>query len=159
MSNRWFAVAAVLTLLASLAFATPSQAGSVVVTTVSYATATPGLLDLDMTYTGAGTITGLAPGVAPGGGTVTLLTPNEVQIAFAPANVGPFGPFSFSFNSTAMSGTSVTPSFNPSGVTLTNFSFGLTQNVIPEPSSMALLGIGVTGFLAFRRLFKRTRVA
>jgi len=34
-----------------------------------------------------------------------------------------------------------------------------STGVVPEPSSMALLGIGMTGFLAFRRLFKRHAVA
>jgi hypothetical protein len=35
----------------------------------------------------------------------------------------------------------------------------VTAATIPEPSSFALLGIGMTGFLAFRRLFKRPVVA
>jgi hypothetical protein len=34
-----------------------------------------------------------------------------------------------------------------------------TSGTVPEPTSMALLGIGMTGFLAFRRLFKRNSVA
>jgi hypothetical protein len=36
---------------------------------------------------------------------------------------------------------------------------GVASGVIPEPGSMALLGIGMTGFLAFRRLFKRHAIA
>jgi len=36
---------------------------------------------------------------------------------------------------------------------------GFSTGSVPEPTSMALLGIGMTGFLAFRRLFKRNSVA
>jgi hypothetical protein len=36
---------------------------------------------------------------------------------------------------------------------------GFSSAAIPEPASWALLGIGMTGFLAFRRFFKKTSVA
>jgi len=35
----------------------------------------------------------------------------------------------------------------------------VVTSAIPEPTSLALLGIGMTGFLALRRLFKRTSAA
>jgi len=37
--------------------------------------------------------------------------------------------------------------------------FGLQESVVPEPGSMALLGIGLSSFFAFRRFFKRLVVA
>jgi len=46
---------------------------------------------------------------------------------------------------------------NGATVSIINQAFSSTN--VPEPGSMALLGIGMTGFLAFRRLFKRHAVA
>jgi len=45
------------------------------------------------------------------------------------------------------------------GETLSVVQQAFSSTGVPEPSSMALLGIGMTGFLAFRRLFKRHAVA
>jgi len=47
-----------------------------------------------------------------------------------------------------------------SGATVSVIDQGFSSsNSVPEPTSIALLGIGLTGFLAIRRLFKRTSVA
>jgi hypothetical protein len=45
------------------------------------------------------------------------------------------------------------------GVTASVVNQAFSSSGTPEPSSIALLGIGVTGFLAFRRLFKRHTAA
>lgn len=47
-----------------------------------------------------------------------------------------------------------TLSASPKGGLTSNLSFSAVT-AVPEPTSMALLGIGMTSFLAFRRFFKR----
>jgi len=42
------------------------------------------------------------------------------------------------------------------GESLSFITQGFSSTTVPEPASMALLGIGMTSFLAFRRFFKRT---
>jgi hypothetical protein len=46
------------------------------------------------------------------------------------------------------------------GASLSVFNQGFSSSgTVPEPASFALLGIGMTGFLALRRFFKKTSVA
>jgi len=45
------------------------------------------------------------------------------------------------------------------GATVSIINQGFSSTTIPEPTSMALLGIGMAGFFTYRRLFKRTATA
>jgi len=155
MSKRSF-LFGTLALLAGLASATPSHAGSVIATTVGFTTATPGLTEIIVTYTGAGTLTPITQTVTDG--TVTV-SGNVATLTFTSANTGPYGPITFDLADSSTATVTGSPSFNPPGSSLTGFDFKITQSAVPEPASIALLGIGMAGFLAYRRFFKKTSVA
>jgi hypothetical protein len=155
-------------LFASLALATPSQAGSTLVTTDLTWSITgkhsPTATDLSIEYTAVDPISKLTlvSETTNSGATVTLTEPhaNTIDINFSKPTSS--GMFVFTFDTSAAAGT-VGAVFGPmSGVAHTPVS---GQNVVlhvssvPEPASLALLGIGMTGFLAFRRFFKKTSVA
>jgi hypothetical protein len=163
MSKRSF-LCATLALLAGLAWATPSRAaGTIITTTISFQADSPGLTEIDLTYsTGGGTLSAETPGTLSGGAGTAALVGNVVQLKFSPADTGPFGPFTFSMLDSATTAVTATPTFTPANTSLTSFSFNIQQvlqSSVSEPSTMALLGIGMTGFLAFRRFFKKTSVA
>jgi hypothetical protein len=148
-------------LLASVAFATPSQAGTVL-TTATFSVTSPGTAtDVEVTYTPAvdpiGPIT-----ITSTGGLTTLssseIAANEIEIKFDAAP-GTTGTLSWTF-STATPGAITFSSASLTGVTSgAQGTLTVAVSAVPEPTSMALLGIGMTGFLAFRRFFKRSAVA
>jgi hypothetical protein len=156
MSRRSF-LFGTLVMLAGLAAATPARAGSVITTSISFSNASPALTEIDLTYSGAGTLSNLTPTSGPGGAALTL-SGDVVSIKWSPAFAGPFS-LVFTMDSTTNSGATATPTFTPSGDNLTNFNFHVSQGSVPEPATLALLGIGMTGLLAFRRFFKKTSVA
>jgi hypothetical protein len=72
------------------------------------------------------------------------------------------GKFNVTFTATTFGGgaNSFASLFTTVGATATgNGSFSQISTSVPEPASWALLGIGMTGFLAFRRFFKKTPIA
>jgi hypothetical protein len=151
-------------LLASLAFAAPSQAGTIVTTTLDFSGLSPAATSVVIDYAGAGVISDVAPIFAiPTGATETISAADQVTVTFASSTAGPEA-VAFTFASTTPFGNGTQPaitltSATASGGQTVGTTLSFSQSAIPEPASIALLGIGMTGFLAFRRLFKRTSVA
>jgi hypothetical protein len=148
-------------LVASLAFASASHAG-LVETDVTLLTKNETTSDVTVTYSDApvGPITIL--------GTTTVhvlsesISGDSVVITYSP--VGGVGTQSSELDFT-FSGTD--PAIISTGITIdgkVNVGTGshsgggvvaVTYSAVPEPSTMALLGIGMTSFLAFRRFFNK----
>lgn len=161
-------------LVASLVFATPSQAAATLVTTdVTFSISgpnSPTITDLTIQYTPVPIPDMTAPVLTPGkdggiGATISSFsaTLGQVTIDFT-ASAATTKDIQFTFLTSAavssvggsflsMSGTANGP------VTHQTFNVNVTPSAVPEPASLALLGIGMTGFLAFRRFLKRSKVA
>jgi hypothetical protein len=173
MSKRSFSLTLACAALASLALAAPSQAGSTMVTT-----------DVTFSVPAGDTVSGLtvtyAPGVDPispnpptitmfGGTTGDVISEasNTVHISFNPI-AATTGLLEWQFTT----GTTIPPNIDLSGfsftattgsvsdtIRVTSSSITTGAETAPEPTTVALLGIGMTGLLAFRRFFKRASVA
>jgi hypothetical protein len=162
MSKRSFFLTLAFAALASLAFAAPSHAGSTLITT-----------DVTFSVSGGGTANDVSviysPSIDPISGLVITKTGGLSGLSISEAGS------TVTVNFTAATATTSTLEWTYStGTVPTSFSPGLsgvpsgsvgtvsasvTPLGVPEPSSIALLGIGLTGFLAFRRLLRRTSFA
>jgi hypothetical protein len=157
--------------VATLAFVTPSQAGSTLVTTdLTYSiTSTnggmPSATDVTIQYSAVDPISDIkvVSTTFPTPVTVSEIGANLIEVSFARTSGGSID---FTFVTAAAPG-SVTGTFVNGSAIITGAHNAFQHDtlavtsaaVVPEPASMALLGIGMTGFLAFRRFFKKTSVA
>jgi hypothetical protein len=174
MKKRSLCLCMAAGLMASLAFATPSQAGPTLVTTdITFTISGPNnptITDLTIQYTPAPMPFLTAPVLTPGkdggiGAFVSSYSPTlgQVTIDFT-ASASTTKDIQFTFLTSAPVDTVGGSFLNMSGtanppVTHQTFNVNVTPSAVPEPASLALLGIGMTGFLAFRRFLKRSKVA
>jgi PEP-CTERM motif len=160
MTKRSLFLSVAAGLLASAVLATPSRAGTEFLTTITYSGANPLLTDIDVFYpTATGTISGLTNLSPSSGVTASISGTNEVVLAISPASAAGTISFDLAATGSIPSTVDLEEVFGTNSSGSVTIGYSIADASVPEPSSIALLGIGVTGFLAFRRLFKRNSVA
>ncbi len=148
-------------LLAGLAFATPSHAGSLATTYVDIvAPAVTTSTDVEITYTSApaaptylGSTTVLPTSYSISGDTLTInyvSIKGDQELNFTFASSDP----SITFTADKLTGVTGLPQGKFAGLLVS-----VVPASVPEPISLGLLGIGLSGLFTLRRFFKRTSVA
>jgi hypothetical protein len=149
MIKRMFLLSAALVL--SLALATTSRAEQYKLDGTFNAvggTAT----DIEVTLTGGGTLTYesvSSPNLTISGASITG------DVAAVDFSTAASGSFEMLFTSSAPPVGIVTYQLTGTSGTITSTGLNVSVTAIPEPSSIALLGIGLSGFIAFRRRFAK----
>jgi hypothetical protein len=165
MTKRFFVIAFATALLASVTFAAPSHAGSttVLVEANLLTIASGSVSDFDITMNvsiNAGSFMQLMPA---GSVTVTGETYlpvagppfDEINVQFnpvLPSQTPKFLYFTFTTNDPIPVGGVNYTSYTWSGAGANGVGNSVFVSSVPEPASMALLGIGVAGMLAMRRM-------
>jgi len=166
MTKRSLFLTVAAGLLASVAFATPSRAANETLSAAfDISPSNINATEIDITLTGVPPGTGSYTVLSNGGLTglnfavsgdvleITFNAANHTTPTTNPALVVTFtNPANLGITTYSITGGNTSLGYSSSGLQV-------SLSSVPEPASMALLGIGMTGLLAFRRLFKRPTVA
>ena len=162
MPKRSFAIAVAMAMFASLALSAPSQA-DFITTVTAINTSGQAADDFEATFTGTGgSVSDITVLYSSGIATTTkvISSGSGVELDFATPLPNNTGVVVFNF----MTG------FSPLGLNTAEWTFKsgapisagsvtFSTMTVPEPSSLALFGIGMAGLFSFRRVFKQRAVA